>query len=76
MQPIVDGLEEEYMEQVDFISLNALDGSQGEAAFDAYGLRGHRTVVLVEPDGQVSAVKLGFVPSEDLEQAIQKLLAP
>ena len=76
MQSIVNGLEAQYGEQVDFISLNALDGGQGQEAFQAYGLRGHPTVVLVQPEGQVSAIRPGIMPGEDLEQAIQDLLAP
>ncbi len=76
MQPIVDGLEDQYQGQVDFVSLNALDGEQGEAAFDAYGLRGHPSTMLVKSDGQISSVHVGIVEQEDLEQAVQVALAP
>ena len=73
MRPIVDELEEQYMDLVDFFSLNALDGGQGQTAFAAYGLRGHPAIVLVQTDGQVSDVLSGVVAGEDLERAIQAL---
>ena len=76
MRPIVDGLEEQYGVRVDFIRLDALDGGQGEAAFATYGLRGHPSIVVVAPDGQVSAVKLGIVPREELAQALEAALVP
>jgi hypothetical protein len=74
MQPIVNGLEEQYAAEVEFISLNSEDGDQGEAAFAAYGLRGHPSIVLVRPGGQISAIKLGVVTAKELEQAIQTAL--
>lgn len=74
MQPIVNGLQEEYGDQVDFVSLNATDGAEGEAAFEFYGLRGHPALIWVEPDGSVPWMKIGPTSLEDLDQAIQESL--
>ena len=76
MRPIVNGLEEQYQNQVDFLSLNALDGGQGEAAFRAYGLRGHPSTVVVAPGGQVNSIHLGIVSRQELDQALQDALGP
>lgn len=76
MRPIVNGLEEQYQAEVDFLSLNALDNSQGETAFASYALRGHPSTVIVRPSGQVSSVHFGVVSREELDQGLQKALSP
>jgi hypothetical protein len=58
------------------LRLNALDNGPGEAAFEAYGLRGHPSVVVVEPGGQVMAVHFGVVSRQDVEQSLQSALGP
>ncbi|HEC23796.1 MAG TPA: hypothetical protein ENI95_12860 [Chloroflexi bacterium] len=76
MQPIVDGIEEQYGGQIDVLRLNALDGEQGEAAFRFYALRGHPSLVLVQPDGEAIWVRVGIVPRETLEEVIEGALSP
>jgi hypothetical protein len=76
MRPIVNGLEEQYRDQIDFLSLNSLDGGQGEAAFGAYGLRGHPSTVVVAPDGEVSSIHFGVVSQRELDQSLQNALGP
>ena len=76
MEPIVNGLEEQSGAEVDFLSLNALDGSEGEEAYESYALRGHPSTVIVRPAGQVSSVHFGVVPRQELDQALQNALSP
>ena len=76
MRPIVDGLEAEYGGQIDFLILNAEDGKQGEAAFRAYGLRGHPTLVLVRPGGEVAWIRPGIIPADELKQEILSEIEP
>jgi len=76
MRPIVDGLGEEYRQQVDFVYLNAADRAQGQAAYEAYGLRGHPAFVWVEPSGAVGWKRIGEMSADTLEQAIREGLAP
>ena len=74
MEPIVYGLEEEYGRQVDFIALNAADGAVGEQAFADYGLRGHPTIVIVQPDGEISWMGPGVFSREMVEQEVLAVL--
>ena len=74
MEPIVNGLEEEYGQQIEFVSLNAEDGDRGERAFAYYGLRGHPTIVIILPDGQVQWVGPGVLERDAIEQEILTIL--
>lgn len=75
MRPIVDGLEVQYGEQVDFLYLNAGDGSTGQEAFDYYALRGHPGLLIITPDGAISWQNVGVADRETVEQQIQIALA-
>jgi len=75
MQPIVNGLQEKYGEQVDFLYLNAEDGAEGQAAFDFYKIRGHPTLMLIQPDGAIAWSRIGATTREELEQAIGQILS-
>ena len=70
MRPIVDGLESEY-DTLDFFYLNALDGGTGERAFDAYNLRGHPTVLLVDESGEVLWEAAGIRERSELAEQIE-----
>ena len=70
MRPIVDGLEAEY-DTLDFFYLNAQDGGAGERAFDAYNLRGHPTVLLVDESGEVLWEGIGIREHSELAQQIE-----
>jgi len=72
MQPIVDGLEEIYGEQMTFVSLNA--AGEGEAAFDASNLPGHPSFLIMQPDGEEVWRRAGVVGYADLDTAIQEAL--
>ena len=51
MEPIVDGLEQQYQEEIKFFRINA--GTDGIETFDHYNLLGHPSYVLLNPDGDV-----------------------
>lgn len=48
--PIVDGLEAEYGEQVNFVRLN-VEIPENERVQQSYGLRGHPSVAILDADG-------------------------
>jgi hypothetical protein len=73
MTPIVDGLEAEYEEQVDFNFLNAGLGD-GKRFFKFYGLPGHPSYILLSPDGEVLWRGFGPVSAEALESEIEKII--
>jgi len=52
MTPVVNGLGDEFMDKVEFRSLNA-GFSEGQSAFNSYGLRGHPSYIILNPDGDV-----------------------
>jgi len=70
MTPIVHGLEDEWGAQVSFVYMNALDGAEGQRAFDALTLPGHPSYVLFMPDGVEVYRTLGIVDVEALRAAI------
>jgi hypothetical protein len=74
MRPIVDGLEAQYGEEVDFLYLNAEDGGAGQAAFTYYALRGHPSTLLTAPGGEVVWQSVGVVEGTAIEQQIQSLV--
>lgn len=72
MMPIVNGLEAEYKEDVDFKSLNAGQGD-GKMYFEFYGLQGHPSYILLSADGNVQWRGFGPVSAESLGSEIEKL---
>ena len=75
MQPVVDGLETEYGDRIDFRSLDANVG-EGQAAFSAYRLRGHPSYVLLNPDGDQLWIGLGPLTAGDIRTALEATVAP
>ena len=58
MEPVVDGLEDDFSGRIEFRRIDA--GTQdGQAAFRAYGLRGHPSYVLINLGGDVLWIGLG-----------------
>jgi len=51
MEPIVDGLEQEYQKEITFFSINA--GTDGKETFRYYNLPGHPGYVLLNTSGDV-----------------------
>jgi hypothetical protein len=68
MRPIVNGLEAEYGDQVQFLYLNAR--AEGEAAFRELGLPGHPSSVVLLPDGTETYRAFGIVDANELDAAI------
>lgn len=73
MEPVVDGLEDEFGGQVEFRRIDAAT-RDGQAAFRAYGLRGHPSYVVVDPSGEVLWIGFGEQPAEALESQISLVL--
>ncbi len=75
MTPIVNGLEAEYGERVEFKLLNVgLD--DGKRFFEFYGLRGHPSYVLLGADGEVLWRGFGPMSAESLTSEIEKIIRP
>ena len=74
MQPIVDGLEAEYIESVEFERINA-STNEGLALFDAYGLFGHPSYLILDETGEILWQSVGEQTGEFIENSIKALLA-
>jgi hypothetical protein len=58
MEPVVNGLEETYPDEIEFRTLDA-NAPEGQQAFRAYGLPGHPGYVLLNPAGEVLWIGFG-----------------
>jgi hypothetical protein len=74
MQPIVNGIQEEYTAQVKFVLLNATDGGDGETIFQSLGLPGHPSIVIFAPDGEEVYRQFGIIDEFTLIDAIDKIV--
>ena len=76
MTPVVNGLEATFGRQVDIRSLDA-NSREGRPVFKQYGLPGHPSYIILDPQGEV--LWSGFGPQsagalgEVLEEAISKV---
>jgi hypothetical protein len=70
MTPIVHGLEEEFEGAVAFVHLNAMDGADGEQAFQRLALRGHPAYVLFDIGGNELYRTFGIVEAGALHAEI------
>jgi hypothetical protein len=73
MEPVVNGLEGNYSEQVQVRRLDA-NSSEGSDAFRHYQLLGHPSYVLLNPRGVVMWKGLGEISKVELEGQIQTAL--
>ena len=73
MQPIVDGLEEEFKGVIAFERRNA-NSEEGKATMGAYDLRVHPSYVIVAPDGKVLWTGLGDMQAEKLSEQLRNEL--
>lgn len=73
MEPIVNGLSEEFDGQLNFYRLNAAEPAvvtlQGQ-----YGVRGHPSIALIDMNGAVTDRFLGPQSEADLRAAVLALL--
>ena len=69
MEPIVDGLEQQYQEEITFISLNA--DTDGNATFRHYNLLGHPGYVLLNPAGEMLWSGVGELPVDQINGELE-----
>jgi hypothetical protein len=69
MEPIVDGLEKDYQEEITFIRLNA--DSDGNATFRYYNVLGHPGYVLLNPGGEVLWSGVGELPVDQIDKELK-----
>lgn len=74
MLPVVNGLQEQYGEQIAFVLLNAQDQDKGEEAFKALQINGHPASLIYQSEGKEVFRRLGSVPETDLVEAINAVL--
>jgi hypothetical protein len=75
MQPIVNGLEQQYGARLAFESRDAT-AAANQASMRAYGLRGHPSYAIVDQSGQVRWSASGSLPEAALRQKVEQILAP
>ena len=73
MQPIVNGLEEEFAGQVTFYRLNVEEPEHARVQQE-YGLRGHPSVLILDVTGQPSDQFVGVVEVERLREALTAVI--
>ena len=73
MEPVVNGLEQEYGSQVEFQRIYASD-SDGRAIFQSYNLRGHPAYVILNPNAEVLWIGFGEQAKDILAQQIHLAL--
>jgi len=74
MTPVVNGLETTFGEQVDIRSLNAAFGD-GRSAFRNYGLPGHPSYVILNPQGEVLWSAFGPQSAGALEEVLEDAIS-
>jgi len=70
MQPIVNGLQEDYQDRVTFVSVNAKDSKDGETLFQQLNLPGHPSIVIYTSDGEEVYRRFGIISFDDLDNTI------
>lgn len=59
-------LQEQYTADIEFVSLNAADNAEGQAAFGQLTLIGHPSIVIFSADGQEVYRGFGSFEEDDL----------
>ena len=70
MQPVVNGLNESYGDQIEFRELDA-NAPDGQQALKAYALPGHPSFVLLNPNGDVLWKGFGEQSRESIEAQLK-----
>ena len=73
MQPIVDGLEKQYQESVEFVRINA-STTEGLEIFNTYSLLGHPSYLVLDETGKILWQSVGEQSVENIEGALKKAL--
>jgi thiol:disulfide interchange protein len=74
MQPIVNGLQAEFGNDMAFLDLDAADNADGQQAFEALSLPGHPSYVIYTPAGEELHRAFGVVSAASLQNAIENAL--
>jgi hypothetical protein len=72
MNPIVDGITQDYRGRLHVLKLNA--NGDGRAAFDYYRVTGHPSYILFRADGTKVWQELGLKTRDELVQQIEAVL--
>jgi thioredoxin-related protein len=72
MSPVVNGLAQEYGDQMFFQQLNVQE--EGAELFKQYRLRGHPAYVILDRRGKVAWQMAGQMSRQDLETALRRVL--
>lgn len=67
-------LQEQYNNDVEFVSLNAADDADGQAAYEQLVLPGHPSIVIFDADGQEVYRGFGTFEEENLSAEIEAFL--
>ena len=70
----MNGLQEQYSDNIAFESLNAADDSVGQSAFEQLTLPGHPAIVIFDSDGQEVYRGLGSFEEEILATELNALI--
>jgi hypothetical protein len=73
MEPVVNGINDAYSDQIDFRRLD-VNSKDGGAAFKYYKLIGHPGYVILDPDGKVLWSGIGEKSEDELIQQITAIL--
>lgn len=75
MMPIVNRLEEEFADRIQFVYLNAEDGVAGQRAFESLNLPGHPAILIFSPDGEEVYRAFGIIDADILRAALMRSLS-
>ena len=73
MEPIVDGLEEKYQDQIEVLRIDALS-TEGKSAYQAYNLLGHPAFTLLNQQGELIWKGLGEQSRQNLENQMKAVI--
>jgi hypothetical protein len=73
MTPVVNGLESDFADVVDFRLLNAASGI-GQRAFNSYSLPGHPSYLILDPQGEILWTSFGPQSKQILVEAIEQVI--
>jgi thiol-disulfide isomerase/thioredoxin len=74
VQPIVDGLQDEYEDDALFLAYDARDEDEGQPYFDTLGLRGHPALLLYDAEGEEVWRMVGVVEESELRARLEGVL--
>ena len=70
MHPIVDGLENQFQESVEFVRINA-STNEGLEIFNTYSMLGHPSYLIINGTGEILWQSVGEQPAENILNAIE-----